>query len=106
MLDLRTITSVALELPAGVSDADVYVNGNDGLALVQVSNPTGGDISVQLEPTLTVGGVNAAPVNITVPAGQTCFLPILPPAVYNNTNGEAHILDESEGSLVFSGVRF
>lgn len=93
-------------LAMGVSDSDVYIANNDGLAVVQVHNPTGGAIDIQLVPTLTVGGVSAGVVSLSIPAGETCWLPPMPPAVYNDDDGEAHITDTSEGSLVFNGLRF
>lgn len=92
------------ELPTGISDTDVYIVGNDGLAVVQVTNPTGGDLQLSLVPTLTVGGVAAAEVTLTVAAGTTCWLPPLPPAVYNDDSGNAHIT--ADESLVFNGLRF
>ena len=92
-------------LPSGVSGTDVHVGGNDGNVVVRVTNPTGSDVTVTLVSSASVAGHSVSGRQIVVPAGGERWIKPLPPVVYNDDLGDAHITNPS-GELVFVGLRF
>lgn len=92
-------------LTAAVTGTDLYVASNDGNAVVQVGNGTGGALDIVLETTASIAGMEMAGVVVTIPAGQVRWVGPLPPAVFNDDFGQAHITDAS-GVLEFRALRF
>lgn len=92
-------------LPDPATGTDVYVEGNDGNVVIRAVNPTGADKVITLEATATFAGHTVGSKEVTVPANGERWLKPLPPAVYNDDVGDAHISDPS-GAIRFTGLRF
>ena len=92
-------------LPGSASGTDVYVEDNDGNVVVRVTNPTGAAVTITLVSEATVAGHAVGGKTVSVPANDERWLKPLPPAVYNDDVGDAHITDPS-GALRFVGLRF
>lgn len=101
-----TVSRAGGVLPAGVSGTDVYVDDNDGNAVVQVYNPTAAPVTITLVPAATVAGdLSVTGPTVVVASGATIWVGPLQPVIFNNSTGQAHITDPS-GSLVFTALRF
>ena len=92
-------------LPSGVSGSDLYIEDNDGNATVHVTNPTGSAVTISLVRQATIAGETLPNRTEDIGAGQDLWFGPLPPALYNDSNQQAHILDPSS-ALVFNGLRF
>lgn len=92
-------------LPSEASGTDVYVQNNDGNVVLRVQNVSGSDVTITLVATASTAGHTVAGKTVVIPANGERWLKPLPPVVYNDDLGDAHITDPS-GALQFLGLRF
>lgn len=83
--------------------ADLTLDANDGLALVEVSNPTGGDLTVTFAPTATVNGLSLSGSAKTVPAGATRWFGPFPPSLFNAEDGSVAV--DADAGLLLRAIR-
>ena len=100
-----TVSRAGGSLPAVATAASVYVDENDGNVVVQVYNPTGSEVTITLTPAATVAGLTVTGPTIAIASGATRWVGPFPPAVFNDSDGRAYIVDPS-GALHFNGLRF
>lgn len=66
---------------------DMVIPANDGLLILELYNPTGGDLTFSFAPSASPFGMTLSPEQVTIAAGETRIFGPFPPAVYSQDDG-------------------
>lgn len=103
-IPIRELTIEGEQLYTGVAGSgSLVIPNNDGLVMLEVTNPTGGNLNVTITPSATIGGMSLSPTVVVCPANLVTWVRCLPPAIYNQPNGT--VLVSAPSGLTLRGIR-
>lgn len=105
VVPVTTLTADGVELDDALAatGADT-IQDNDGLLVIEITNPTGGSLTCVFSSTYEIGGQALSDRTVTVPANTTVWIRPLAPAFFNDTYGDVAVV--ADVGLLLRGLRF
>lgn len=104
-IPITLLTAEGVELDAAIaSTGNDWFEDNDGFVVIEITNPTGGQLTCSFIAQYEYAGLTLPPREVIVPASSTIWSRPLPPAVFNTATGAVYV--EAAVGLLLRGLRF